>query len=239
MSLSPVGGDGGVPAAPTGEALDAIRRGVVDGASEPTVLTVPFGTGPTFDEAVAALGSQASFVRVPTQASSSREAGERVADSLRNGAAVIVEGGHNSSPDCGAGFLEGLLDVPSIDPRQPEAFADALTRAQSLVAEAGVDLVCAASTQRPLLGLDSVLAVAPDLEPIEAQDTALTAALTQVFAHRPLWAPPAARRSGRTPGSPARIRCRWRRRSRHRGHRWAHCSDGRPAVFAPGSGSDH
>ena len=178
--------DGGVPAAPTGEALDAIRRGVVAGAPEPTVLTVPFGTGPTFDEAVASLRSQASFVRVPTQASSSREAGELVADALRNGGTVIVEGGHNSSPDCGAGFLEGLLDVPSIDPRQPETFADALTRAQSLVAEAGVDLVCAASTARPLLGLDSVLAVAPNLEPIEAQDTALTAALTQVFAHRPL-----------------------------------------------------
>lgn len=178
--------DGGVPASPTGEALDAIRRGVVAGAPEPTVLTVPFGTGPTFDEAVAALDSRASFVRVPTQASSSCEAGERVADALRNGGTVIVEGGHNSSPDCGAGFLEGLLDVPSIDPRHPEAFADALTRAQNLVAEAGVDLVCAASTQRPLLGLDSVLAVAPDLEPVEAQDTALTAALTQVFAHRPL-----------------------------------------------------
>ena len=178
--------DGGAPVLPTGEALDAIRRGVVAGASQPTVLTVPFGTGPTFDEAVADLRSQALFVRVPTRASSSREAGERVADSLRNGGTVIVEGGHNSSPDCGAGFLEGLLDVPSIDPRKPKAFADALTLAQSLVAEAGVDLVCAASTARPLLGLDSVLAVAPDLEPIEAQDTALTAALTLAFAHRPL-----------------------------------------------------
>ena len=178
--------DGGDPALPTGEALGAVRRGVLAGASDPVVVTVPFGTGPTFDEAVAALGSQASFVRVPTDAPSSREAGERVVDSLRNGGTVIVEGGHNSSPDCGAGFLEGLLDVPSIDPRQPETFADTLTRAQSLVAEAGVDLVCAASTARPLLGLDSVLAVAPNLEPIEAQDTALTAALTQVFAHRPL-----------------------------------------------------
>ena len=178
--------DGGAPASPTGEALDAICRGVVAGAPETTVVTVPFGTGPTFDEAVAALRSQASFVRVPTRAASSREAGERVADLLRNGGTVIVEGGHNSSPDCGAGFLEGLLDVPSIDPRHHEALADALTRAQSLVAEAGVDLVCAASTARPLLGLDSVLAVAPDLEPIEAQDTALTASLTQEFAHRPL-----------------------------------------------------
>lgn len=178
--------DGGVPALPTGEALDAIRRGVLVGASDPAVVTVPFGTGPTFDEAVAALGSQASFVRVPTDASSSREAGERVADSLRSGAAVIVEGGHNSFPDCGVGFLEGLLGAPAIDPRQPEALADALTRAQSVVAKTGADLVCAASTARPLLGLDSVLAVAPDLEPIEAQDTALTAVLTQAFAHRPL-----------------------------------------------------
>ena len=135
---------------------------------------------------MAALDSQASFVRVPTEASSSREAGERVADSLRDGAAVIVEGGHNLSPDCGVGFLEGLLGVPGIDPRQSEVLAEALTRAQSLVAEAGVDLVCAASTARPLLGLDSILAVAPDLEPIEAQDTVLTAALTQAFAHRPL-----------------------------------------------------
>lgn len=178
--------DGGVPALPTGEALDAIRRGVLVGASDTGVVTVPFGTGPTFDEAVAALGSQASFVRVPTDASSSREAGEHVADSLSSGAAVIVEGGHNSSPDCGVGFFEGLLGAPAIDPRQPEALADALTRAQALVSEASADLVCAASTARPLLGLDSVLAVAPDLEPIEAQDTALTAALTQAFAHRPL-----------------------------------------------------
>ena len=178
--------DGGVPALPTGEALDAIRRGVLVGASDPGVVTVPFGTGPTFDEAVAALDSQASFVRVPTDASSSCEAGERVADSLRNGSAVIVEGGHNSSPDCGVGFLEGLLGAPGVDPRQPEALADALTRAQALVSDAGVDLVCAASTARPLLGLDSVLAVSPDLEPIEDQDTALTAVLTQAFAHRPL-----------------------------------------------------
>ena len=178
--------DGGIPALPTGDALAAIGRGVLTGAPSSTVVTLPVGSGPTFDEAVAGLRSQASFVRVPTDASSSREAGERVADSLRNGGTVIVEGGHNSLPDCGVGFLEGLLCAPSIDPRQPETLADALTRAQGLVADAGVDLVCAASTARPLLGLDSVLAVAPDLEPVENQDTALTAALTQAFAHRPL-----------------------------------------------------
>lgn len=178
--------DGGIPALPTGDALAAIGRGVLTGAPSSTVVTLPVGSGPTFDEAMAGLRSQASFVRVPTDASSSRQAGERVADSLRNGGTVIVEGGHNSLPDCGVGFLEGLLCAPSIDPRQPEKLADALTRAQGLVADAGVDLVCVASTARPLLGLDSVLAVAPDLEPVENQDTALTAALTEAFAHRPL-----------------------------------------------------
>ena len=161
-------------------------RGVLTGAPSSTVATLPVGTGPTFDEAVAALRSQASFVRVPTDASSSREAGVCVAETLGMQRTVIVEGGHNASPDCGIGFLEGLLGDSCIDPRRPEVLADALTRAQGLVADAGVDLVCAASTARPLLGLDSVLAVAPDLEPLENQDIALTAALTQAFAHRPL-----------------------------------------------------
>lgn len=178
--------DGGIPAVPTGDALAAIGRGVLTGAPSSTVVTLPVGTGPTFDEAVAGLRSQASSVRVPTDASSSREAGVCVAETLGMQRTVIVEGGHNASPDCGIGFLEGLLGDSCIDPRRPEVLADALTRAQGLVADAGVDLVCAASTARPLLGLDSVLAVAPDLEPLENQDIALTAALTQAFAHRPL-----------------------------------------------------
>ncbi|MDU5163091.1 MAG: glycerate kinase [Actinomyces sp.] len=160
--------DGGIPASPTGDALAAIARGVLTGAPSSTVVTLPVGTGPTFDEAVAALH------------------GVCVAETLGMQRTVIVEGGHNASPDCGIGFLEGLLGDSCIDPRRPEVLADALTRAQGLVADAGVDLVCAASTARPLLGLDSVLAVAPDLEPLENQDIALTAALTQAFAHRPL-----------------------------------------------------
>ena len=104
--------DGGDLALPTGEALDAVRRGVRAGASDPVVVTVPFGTGPTFDEAVARLGSQASFVRVPTDASSSREAGERVADSLRNGGTVIRRNSANTesriSPTSRAKRLRGF-----------------------------------------------------------------------------------------------------------------------------------
>lgn len=145
---------------------------------------LPFGSGPTFDEAVAASRAQASFVRVPTDARSTRGAGERVAQALGQ-RMVVVEGGHNASPDCGLGFLAGLVGVPDSQV-VGEGLPEALTRAEELVAATGTDLVCAASTPRPLLGLDSVLAVAPDLQPIEAQDTALTAALTQAFAHRPL-----------------------------------------------------
>ena len=176
--------DGGVPALPTGEALDAIRRGVLVGASDPVVVTVPCGNGPTFDEAVAALDSQASFVRVPTDVASTREAGERVAMVLGE-PRIVVEGGHNASPDCGLGFLAGLLGVADTEV-SGDALPTALARAEELVAASGTDLVCAASTPRPLLGLDSVLAVDPDLNPIEEQNTALTGLLTQAFAHRPL-----------------------------------------------------
>ena len=144
---------------------------------------LPFGSGPTFDEAVAASRAQASFVRVPTDARSTRGAGERVAQALGQ-RMVVVEGGHNASPDCGLGFLAGLVGVPDSQV-VGEGLPEALTRAEELVAASGTDLVCAASTPRPLLGLDSVLAVAPDLEPIEEQDTAMTGLLTEAFAHRP------------------------------------------------------
>ena len=176
--------DGASPLLPTGAALEEISRGVRVGCEGADVALLPFGSGPTFDEAVAACRAEASFVRVPTDARSTRDAGERVTQALGQ-RMVVVEGGHNAFPDCGLGFLAGLLGA-SDSQVAGEELPGALTCAEELVAASGTDLVCAASTPRPLLGLDSVLAVAPDLEPIEAQDTALTAALTQAFAHRPL-----------------------------------------------------
>lgn len=175
-------GEGGHP---VGRALDAIRRGVLAGAKGASVLTLPFGGGPAFDEAVAPCRSSASFVRVPTEEASSRAFGERVAQLLRGGGTVVVEGGHGPYPDCGLGFLAGLLGADD-STVQGSSLGEALTRAEELVRETGVDLVCAASTARPLLGLDSVLAVGPDLQPIRRQERALTALLTRAFAHRPL-----------------------------------------------------
>lgn len=176
--------DGARPLLPSGVALEQIGRGLRAGGDGLDVVLVPFGSGPTFDEAVAACRSQASFVRVPTEASSTRQVGERVAAALGE-PRVVVEGGHGASPDCGLGFLAGLLGVAESDV-SGEGLGPALTRAEDMLGASGTDLVCAASTPRPLLGLDSVLAVRPDLDPIEEQDTSLTGNLMQAFAHRPL-----------------------------------------------------
>ena len=173
-----------MPLLPTGVALEQIGRGLMDGADRLDVVSLPFGSGPTFDEAVAACRSQASFVRVSAEASSTREAGEHVAAALGK-PRVVVEGGHGPFPDCGLGFLAGLLGVAESDV-SGEGLSPALTRAEDMLGASGTDLVCAASTPRPLLGFDSVLAVAPDLNPIEEQDTSLTGNLMQAFAHRPL-----------------------------------------------------
>ena len=98
--------DGASPLLPTGAALEEISRGVRVGCEGADVALLPFGSGPTFDEAVAACRAEASFVRVPTDARSTREAGERVAQVLGQ-RMVVVEGGHNAFPDCGLGFLAG------------------------------------------------------------------------------------------------------------------------------------
>lgn len=164
--------------------VGADRAGTDGRGDRLDVVSLPFGSGPTFDEAVAACRSQASFVRVSAEASSTREAGEHVAAALGK-PRVVVEGGHSPFPDCGLGFLAGLLGVAESDV-SGEGLGPALTRAEDMLGASGTDLVCAASTPRPLLGFDSVLAVAPDLNPIEEQDTSLTGNLMQAFAHRPL-----------------------------------------------------
>lgn len=100
--------DGACPFLPTGVALGEIGQGILAGCADAEPAILPFGAGPTFDEAVAASRSQASFVRVPTDVAPTREAGERVAMVLGE-PRIVVEGGHNASPDCGLGFLAGLL----------------------------------------------------------------------------------------------------------------------------------
>ena len=168
----------------SGGALEEIRRGILDVAPRARVFALPFGPGPTWDEAVVASSSSASFVRVPLGASSTRHYGSLVREHAASGGTVVVEGGHGEHPDYGLGFLSGLLATPAVH-ASDSSLEDALNAAEEFVSRTGVDLICSASTARPLLGLDSVLAVAPDLSAVDQQDTETTALLTRAFARRP------------------------------------------------------
>ncbi|MCM3898515.1 glycerate kinase [Schaalia meyeri] len=168
----------------SGGALEEIRRGILDVAPGARVRVLPFGPGPTWDEAVVASSSSASFVRVPLGASSTRRYGSLVREHAASGGTVVVEGGHGEHPDYGLGFLSGLLARSAVHACD-SSLEDALNAAEEFVSRTGVDLICSASTARPLLGLDSVLAVAPDLSAVDEQDAETTALLTRVFARHP------------------------------------------------------
>ena len=60
---------------PTGDALAAITRGVLTGAPSSTVVTLPVGTGPTFDEAVAGFAAVAHTVKLNRWAQAFKDLG--------------------------------------------------------------------------------------------------------------------------------------------------------------------
>ena len=178
---NPDPGSGSSPA--TLRALGAVASGITGARPGACCSLVPLGPGPVFDEAAA---GAFTAIRVPTGAPSTAPAGEAVRAALAGGGTVVVEGGHNAAVDCGFGFLTALT---GISVREGDDLARslpaALDRAERIIADSGVDLVAAASTTRPLVGLDSVLAVAPGLEPRPGQDPGLTALLARELARRP------------------------------------------------------
>ena len=146
------------------------------------VDVVPFGPGRALAEAVAASpGSGLAPVIVGVEEASTSRAGRQTQDALEAGLTPVVEGGHSIDVDAGLGLLTALSGVPlrleprSIDEGVPVALAGARERL------ARREVLAAASTARPLLGLDSVLALGVDLEPRPSQDREVTAALARAF----------------------------------------------------------
>ena len=180
---NPDPGNGESPA--TLRALGAVASGITGARPGAHCSLVPLGPGPVFDEAAAGV-SAFTAVRVPTGAPSTAPAGEAVRAALAGGGTVVVEGGHNAAVDCGFGFLTALT---GISVREGDDLARslpaALDRAERIVADSGADLVAAASTTRALVGLDSVLAVAPGPAARPGQDPGLTALLARELARRP------------------------------------------------------
>ncbi|QWW20428.1 glycerate kinase [Schaalia sp. 19OD2882] len=166
--------------ADTAEALAAVAHGIRERRPDTQVSSVVLGRGKDFAAALDSLGEGGPrpvlVADGPTQ-----EVGRALAAAAEQGTRVVLEGGHPSHPDAGLGMLGALTgaELPH-DHRIAHALPEALVEARRRVA--GLDLLMAASTNRPLLGMASVLAVDPDLSARQDQDRAFTSALLAGFA---------------------------------------------------------
>ena len=193
-----------------GRALALVGEGLVDACPGTHVDTVPFGPGEDFEESLLAAPTHSlAPVVVGVEEETTHRAGREVLAAWGAGLTPVVEGGHNIDVDAGLGFLEELsgLEVAR-DATLAGSARVALEAARGVLD--GRDLIAAASTARPLLGLSSVVATGIDLGPRNRQDRAHTAALARFFAGvgtpRPALAladAPAHRDPSRLPGSGA------------------------------------
>ena len=191
-------------------ALEAVARGFASRRPDWEVALLPFGAGAAFEEALPDEAMRARAVSIAVDEPSTLRAGGRAREILEGGATPIVEGANVRSPDAGIGFLAGFTGRPLPPAALP--LAERLEAVAQLIAEgeralAKRDLIAAASTSRPLLGLDSVLAVDVDLEARPYQDRDLSLVLARLLARAPsrslplLDASSEAAAPGRMPGS--------------------------------------
>ncbi len=163
-------------------ALSTLARGFAEVRPAWDIDLVPFGPGRAAAETMASAPERGlAPIIVGIEEETTRRAGEETLAALRAGLIPVVEGGHNIDVDAGLGFLSVISGVEiAPGPALENDLRAALERARRGVA--GRDLIAAASTSRPLLGLSSVLAMGVDLEPRLSQDRDLTAALARVMA---------------------------------------------------------
>lgn len=152
---------GGDPICPT-RALARIAQGFTEARPHWAADIIPFGVGSAFVEAMnQAPGHSWAPISVERSEDSTARAGREAKEALDAGLTPLVEGGHLDDPDCGFGFINAFTPAPL----GASPTVDELTTALEAVRRAftGRDVICAASTRRPLLGMTSVLAVDPDL----------------------------------------------------------------------------
>ncbi|WP_165215146.1 glycerate kinase [Schaalia sp. ZJ1691] len=177
--------------------LSAIAQGISDAAPGWAAHAIPFGPAETFRAACDGrvsveadrhgdhgLSSDATSrwvpLTVPLWAENTAEIGRQARDVLDGGGIPVIEGGHTIDSDAGLGFLGALTGIDLSDRHQLSAtLPRALDAGRELLRTS--DIIVAASTARPLLGLNSVLAVGVDLLPRDSQDRDLTATLTEVL----------------------------------------------------------
>ena len=174
---------GGEPAAPSAlAALDAVAEGFTRARPGWEAELLPFGPGRALVEALAQAPAHVfAPVVVGIEEASTRRAGLEARRILDAGLVPVIEGGHSIDVDAGLGFLSGFT---GLDLEAGVGLGELLPRAidEGRAILAGRDLIAAASTMRPLLGLASVLALTVGLDARDDQDRALTALLTRVLA---------------------------------------------------------
>ncbi len=173
---------GGEPASPSAlAALATVGEGFASVRPEWGIDLVPFGPGPALVDALSSTGEHPyAPVVVGIEEASTAAAGAAAREALDAGLVPVVEGGHAIDVDCGFGFLSAFTGVDLSAGNLEEALPRAIAVGREILG--GRDLIAAASTARPLLGLNSVLALGVDLEARTTQDRALTALLSRVLA---------------------------------------------------------
>lgn len=194
MSRVLVAGDwaGGEPTSPRVlHALEQVGAGFRSARPTWEVDLLPFGPGPTFREALT-LATARSYVPVSVgqEETSTHRAGYEARRIFDSGLVPVVEGGHLKKPDAGLGFLSAFTGIDLEGVREgthgsADRLLHAITQGKCILQGQGRTLIAAASTTRPLLGLNSVLALTPDLETRPHQDRAFMAVLTKALATRP------------------------------------------------------
>lgn len=167
----------------TSDILAEIAQGFTAERPNFEVVCIPFGPSAAFREAVDSSSNHRwAPIVVPSWAEDTYEAGCQTRAALEDNLTPVIEGGHQMNIDAGLGFLRGLTGIDTAtDPAT--LILEALTQARTQVK--GRDLVVAASSMRPLLGMASVYALNVDLSPRPHQDREFTALLTDVLAQMP------------------------------------------------------
>lgn len=156
----------------TVEAHEALRRGILANVHSVSVPTLAFGYGTDFVSACNLVKPRALVLSIPLGMTDAYELGRRVSLALREGQEVILEGGHNHDVTLWASFLEGSMGCPKgailrrteVGDRWEYDEVAAQGAITDLYRQWGARLpVFVCSTQRPLVGLSSVMAVDREL----------------------------------------------------------------------------
>ncbi len=161
------------------DVLEAVKSGLIAGAGTDVEVDLQvLGPGEAFEEATADNPTWEA-VSLSRSEPNADAAANLILQAGRRGRPVLVEAGHSQYHDWGLNMLGALAGVPELGDSAgtslgPAVDPQTLTQALDAAAEAlaGAEVVVAASTDRPLVGVGATSALLPDLSERAAQGPA-------------------------------------------------------------------